>query len=174
MFLLNTWYMSGVGKVLTDIKMYLRECSHIDWKTASVCIVALTIVIAGAYYWFVIRKRQLESFEYNINREPSDSSGSAKTAELMFFFAEWCPHCVKAKPEWKAVRDEYEGKTVNGYVVKFKEVDCTSETDESEKMVDKYKVEGYPTVKLIKDVSVIDFDAKVSKDNLIEFLNTML
>ena len=166
--------MSGIGSVLTDMKKYLGSCSHMDWKTASVCIVALAIVVAGAYYWFVIRKRQLESFEYNINREPSDSSESAKTAELMFFFAEWCPFCKKSEPEWKAVREEYEGKTVNGYVVKFKDVDCTSETEESEKMIDKYKIEGYPTVKLIKDGSVIEFDAKVSKDNLVEFLNTML
>ena len=145
-----------------------------DWKTASVCIVALAIVIATAYYWFVIRKRQLESFEYNINREPSDSSESAKTAELFFYHADWCPHCVKATPEWEAVREEYEGKTVNGYVVKFKDVDCTTETEEVTKLVEKYNIEGYPTVKLIKDGSVIDYDAKVSKDNLVEFLNTML
>ena len=92
----------------------------------------------------------------------------------MYFFTDWCPWCQKSMPEWEEVRSEYEGKTVNGYVVKFKEINCTNETEETERLIEKYKIEGYPTLKLIKDGSVIEFDAKVSKDNMVEFLNTML
>jgi thiol-disulfide isomerase/thioredoxin len=165
--------MSGVMNAFRELGEY-TSCMGDNWKTTVVCIVALAIVLGFSYYWFVIRKRQLESFEYNINREPSDSSDSSKNAELMFFFADWCPHCKRSKPEWEEVRAEYEGKTVNGYTVKFKEIDCTSETEEVERMVEKYKIEGYPTLKLIKDGNVIEYDAKVSKDNMVEFLNTML
>lgn len=165
--------MSGVGVIIKQIKE-CTSCVNMDWKTMAVCVSVVAIVSGLLYYWFVIRKKQLESFEYNINREPSDSSDSSKNAELMFFFADWCPHCKKSKPEWEEVRAEYEGKTINGYVVKFKEIDCTNETEETERLIEKYKIEGYPTLKLIKDGSVIDFDAKVSKENMVEFLNTML
>jgi thiol-disulfide isomerase/thioredoxin len=165
--------MSGVGSIIKQIKD-CTSCISMDWKTILACVAILSIVLGLGYYWFVIRNRQLESFEYNINREPSDSSDSSKNAELLFFFADWCPHCNRSKPEWEEVRTEYEGKTINGHVVKFKEIDCTNETEDTERLIDKYKIEGYPTLKLIKDGSVIDFDAKVSKDNMVEFLNTML
>jgi hypothetical protein len=43
-----------------------------------------------------------------------------------------------------------------------------------EQMMDKYKIEGYPTIKLLKDGQVIEYDAKPSKDTLTQFLNTVL
>jgi hypothetical protein len=43
-----------------------------------------------------------------------------------------------------------------------------------EKLMNKFKVEGYPTIKLLKDGQVIEYDAKPSKDTLIQFLNTVL
>ena len=42
------------------------------------------------------------------------------------------------------------------------------------KMMNKYNVEGYPTIKLLKDGQVIEYDAKPSKETLTQFLNTVL
>jgi thiol-disulfide isomerase/thioredoxin len=165
--------MSGINNMIKQTKDLINYVD-LDWKTASIGLVITALVVGVTYYWFVIRKKQLESFEYNINREPSDSSDSSKNAELLFFYTDWCPWCKRSKPEWEEMRTEYEGKTINGYVVKFKEIDCTNETEETERLIDKYKIEGYPTLKLLKDGNVIEFDAKVSKENMVEFLNTML
>ena len=41
-------------------------------------------------------------------------------------------------------------------------------------LADKYKVEGYPTIKLIKGNQVIEYDAKPTKEHLKEFLNSTL
>ena len=41
-------------------------------------------------------------------------------------------------------------------------------------LMDKYNIEGYPTIKLLKDGQVIEYDAKPSKDTLNQFLNTVL
>jgi hypothetical protein len=41
-------------------------------------------------------------------------------------------------------------------------------------MMDKYSVEGYPTIKLLKDGQVIEYDAKIDKKTLEQFLNTVL
>ena len=41
-------------------------------------------------------------------------------------------------------------------------------------MINKYKIEGYPTIKLLKDGNVIEYDAKPNKATLEQFLNTVL
>jgi thiol-disulfide isomerase/thioredoxin len=93
----------------------------------------------------------------------------------MFFYADWCPHCKVAKPAWNDVKAEYENKTINGYTVIFIDVDCSDENStEVQRMMDQYTIEGFPTIKLLKDGQVIDFDAKPTKDSLTQFLNTVL
>ena len=62
----------------------------------------------------------------------------------------------------------------NGYKVIFTEVNCSEETAEVDKMMNQYNVEGYPTIKLLKDGQIIEYDAKPSKDTLTKFLNTVL
>ena len=37
-----------------------------------------------------------------------------------------------------------------------------------------YKVQGYPTLKLIKDGQVIDFDSKPTESSIVQFLNSVL
>ena len=41
-------------------------------------------------------------------------------------------------------------------------------------MINKYNIEGYPTIKMIKDDQVIEFDAKAKFDNIEKFLVTVL
>ena len=106
--------------------------------------------------------------------ENMENPSGDKTAELMLFHVDWCPHCKTAKPEWDQVKAEYQNKTINGYKVMFTEINCTDETPEKIKMIETYKIEGYPTIKLVKDNQVIDFDAKPTKDTLTKFLNTVL
>ena len=167
--------MSGVGDAMKHLGGFMTIVkSHASPTTIGIAVIVLIALLGATYYYFVLRKKHMETFEYSMNREPSTSSESGKNAELLFFFANWCPHCVKAKPEWDAALADVDGKTINGYAVKFKAIDCTSESAESEKMIDKYKVEGYPTIKLIKDGQVIEYDAKVTKSTIDEFLNTML
>ena len=55
------------------------------------------------------------------------------------------------------------------YTISLVSVNC----DENKSIADKYEVDGYPTVKLIYKNKVYDFDAKVTKDNLVEFLDSI-
>jgi thiol-disulfide isomerase/thioredoxin len=117
---------------------------------------------------------------YKANREqaPVGSAASAnsngKEAEIMLFYTDWCPHCKTAKPEWEQVKAEYNGKQIHGYTIIFTEVNCTNDSPDVEKMMNTYKVEGYPTIKLLKDNQIIDYDAKPSKATLTQFLNTVV
>ena len=133
----------------------------------------LFLFIAGCYYYYYILPDVQAKYSPN-NEQTANDSGSNGTAELLFFYTNWCPHCKTAKPVWNELKTEYENKTINGYKIIFTEVDCSEETTEVDKMMNQYNVEGYPTIKLLKDGEVIEYDAKPSRETLVQFLNTVL
>jgi thiol-disulfide isomerase/thioredoxin len=138
-----------------------------------VIILLITFIVIGYYTYNSVKPKQLQA-----NLQSSNATN--KTAKLMLFFVDWCPHCKVAKPEWNDLKNEYVDnkgnpiKQINGYYVQFEEYDCTNETPQIEKMMNQYNIEGYPTIKLIKDNEVIEYDAKPTKDTLNVFLNSVL
>jgi len=147
-------------------------------STTTIIIIVATIffIVLAIYYYYNHVSPKFKTM-YHANSEGSNGSDSAapsKQAELMLFYADWCPHCKTAKPIWNDLKTQYQNKTINGYKVLFTEVNCTSESAETEQMMNKYNIEGFPTIKLLKDGQIIEYDAKPSKDTLNEFLNTVL
>jgi len=135
--------------------------------------VILFSILAAVYYFYYAVPNSKVKYQPNSEHIKDDQS-NGKSAELLFFFADWCPHCKTAKPIWSDLQAQYENKTINGYKVIFTEVNCSEETAEVDKMMNQYNIEGYPTIKLLKDGQVIEYDAKPSKDTLNQFLNTVL
>ena len=148
--------------------------SNMSSTTITIIAVVILFGILAAFYYFYYLAPQMNA-QYKPNSEQvGTGSDDSKNAELLFFYADWCPHCKTAKPIWNDLKSEYQNKTINGYRVVFTEVNCSEETAEVDKMMNQYNVEGYPTIKLIKDGQVIEYDAKPSKDTLTQFLNTVL
>jgi thiol-disulfide isomerase/thioredoxin len=135
--------------------------------------ILLFLLLSGLYYYYYIAPEMEAKYKPNNEKIVKDGS-TGQTAELLFFYANWCPHCKAAKPIWTELETEYENKTINGYKIIFTEIDCTEETAEVDKMMNQYNVEGYPTIKLLKDGQVIEYDAKPTKATLVQFLNTVL
>ena len=104
----------------------------------------------------------------------SNSLSTTKEAEILFFYADWCPHCKQAKPEWESFKEQYNGSIVNNYKLILIDVNCTSELGESGQLIKTYNVEGFPTIKMKKDGTIIEYDAKVRKQNLDLFVKKML
>ena len=145
------------------------------WTTISIIVVVIILCIAI----YFIYKQQISpllqpGYRANSENKPTGGGGGNLEAELMLFYVDWCPHCKTAKPEWEQLKAEYEGKQINGYRVVFTEINCTNESPEVEKMISTYKIEGYPTIKLLKDGQIIEYDAKPTKATLEQFLNTVL
>mgnify|MGYP000170719036 CR=1 FL=1 len=97
-----------------------------------------------------------------------------KEVNVMFFHVDWCPHCKTALPEWNNFKKQYNDKEINGYVIKCQDIDCTSESSDVTSLMNQYEIESYPTVKLLKDTNIIDFDSKITANTLDQFVNTML
>jgi thiol-disulfide isomerase/thioredoxin len=142
------------------------------WKVAGLVIFAIILFVL-AYYTYKQYTDGKTSFHANRENIPEDQN-SNKTATLMLFYVDWCPHCKTAKPEWESLKTEYDGKTVNGYTINFMEYNCTNESAEISQLMDKYSIEGYPTIKLVKDNQIIEYDAKPTKSTMEQFINTIL
>jgi thiol-disulfide isomerase/thioredoxin len=142
----------------------------LQYKLQIISVVAFCILGYLFYNQFINKDAA-----FNANRENAKSDpNSNKTAQMMLFYVDWCPHCKTAKPEWESLKSEYEGKQINGYTVTFTEYNCTAETSENEELMNKYKIEGYPTIKLLKGGQVIEYDAKPTKVTMEQFLHTVL
>ena len=147
--------------------------SNLNSTTFMIIGTVILFAIIAVYYYYYYMAPQMKA-KYQPNSEHIQESGNGNTAELLFFYADWCPHCKTAKPIWNDLKSEYENKTINGYKVVFTDVNCSEETAEVDKMMNQYNVEGYPTIKLLKDGQIIEYDAKPSKETLTQFLNTVL
>lgn len=147
---------------------------NISWTTIIYVILTIFFILFG-YYMYKSYTSSSESTAYKANREnmPAGSKQNNE-AEMILFYVDWCPHCKTAKPEWESLKSEYATKTVNGYNIIFTEYNCTNESPEIEDLMNKYKIEGYPTIKLLKDNQVIEYDAKPTKSTMEQFLNTVL
>ena len=141
-----------------------------------IAIVILFVLLAVFYYYYYVSPTMGKNMNYSSNNEPviTEANGNGQEAELLFFYTNWCPHCKTAKPIWNELKTEYENKTINGYKIIFTDVDCSTETEEVDKMMNQYSVEGYPTIKLLKDNQVVEYDAKPTKTTMEQFLKTVL
>ena len=61
-------------------------------------------------------------------------------------------------------------KKVNGVRINFMEVDCDKDTATA----NKFKIEGYPTIKLVNNGRIVEYDAKPDSDTLQQFLKASL
>ena len=71
------------------------------------------------------------------------TSGSGGNYKLIMFGVDWCPHCVKAKPEFQALGPT---QTIAGHAVDLQVIN--PETEENP-YKEKVKISGYPTVVLL-------------------------
>ena len=163
--------MFGEAGIISNIRSRMNP-------TAILVIVVVLLLLGVSVYYYTnyISKGSGMSFSDNSTNDAVIAEGIDATgdAELIMFHVDWCPHCKTAKPEWDKVVEKYDGKSINGYNVAFTDMNCTEETPEVQEMMEMYKVEGDPTIKLIKGDQVIDFEAKPTEATLTQFLTTVL
>jgi len=79
----------------------------------------------------------------NFADAPASSTGAGGDYKLIMFGVDWCPHCVKAKPEFQALGPK---QTIAGHAVDLQVIN--PETEENP-YKEKVKISGYPTVVLL-------------------------
>lgn len=139
-------------------------------------IFILIALFLGAAF-FVYNKYVAPKLNPNFvaNREFTKSN-PLDSAEIYLIYAKWCPYSKKVLPVWDELKEKYDRKVINKFSVVFKDYDGDTqekEIDEISKRFNK-KIDGYPTIMLVKENEVIEFDATPNMENLSEFLNRTL
>jgi thiol-disulfide isomerase/thioredoxin len=100
------------------------------------------------------------------------ANNSARELEVYFVYANWCRHCIDAKPEWNTFKSQNDNKLINNYLAVCNEMNCSDQDDEAVKLyINNNNIVSYPTVYIIKENVRYDFDAAVSNKNLSDFLS---
>jgi len=141
-------------------------------KTLILIVIMIIIFILAAY--FAYKWYAKPAIANKSTQNMANMNDRSDPVLIYFFYADWCPHCTKAKPEWAKFKAGYDGKEINGKTIKCIDVDCTEEGGESSHLIQKYAIDSYPTLKLVNDGNRIDFDSKITNDTLIQFTQTVL
>ena len=106
-----------------------------------------------------------------------NNNSAGKEITITIYHVDWCPHCIKALPDWITFVDEYNGKNVNGSKIVCVDVDCTDNKDTKIKnLLEKNpKIDSFPTVRgvMVQDGGkeiTIQYKSKITKDNLEKFV----
>lgn len=113
--------------------------------------------------------KDIISKKHVLNSEYVNNVSKQEEILILYFYTEWCPYCKQSMPEITRFEEYIKGQTDSAnYNITLTKIDC----DKQSTIADKYKIEAYPSIKLIYKNKVYDYDAKPNKANLIQFLET--
>jgi len=132
----------------------------------TILFVTIMTILYYSYIKEIINKKHVLNNEF-INSSTTENKNTEIL--ILYFYTEWCPYCKQSMPEINKFQDFIEGKNASGnYLITLSKIDC----DKQSTIADKYKIEAYPTIKLLYKNKVYDYDAKPNKENLIQFMET--
>ena len=138
------------------------------YKIVGLLIVLLCLIVASLYVYKKSISSKIKD-TYAPNQE-FVSNDADKSAVLYYFYTTWCPHCKKTMPIWDELVSELKNKELNGVTLTLIKVDC----DKEQALAESFNVQGYPTIKLVYGGKTIEYDAKLDKSTMMEFLNSTL
>ena len=95
------------------------------------------------------------------------------------YFSGKLPTKLKDEGTYETFKTLNDGKIINNYKLSIIDVDASNDQDpEISKQLDEYSVEGFPSIKLLKEGDnpsmAYDFDAKPTLDALNQFVQEVL
>ena len=154
------------AKVLSSFK--LSTLISKIFKNKKLLITGLLTIITLLIVLYYVRAYMYKIQELDTKEAMTGSSNNE--AEIIFFFADWCPHCTKAKPIVDELKSKYNNRTINNKKVSFKYIDCSVETQDMKRDMEKYDVESFPTIVIQNGDKVTKFEDKVEAEALSQFI----
>lgn len=100
----------------------------------------------------------------NLNDQNFNDQLKEHNVLLVMFYAPWCSHCKKMKPEYLAAAKDL---SASGYSKCLAMVDCTVNPEVTEQ----FNIEGFPTIKLFKNGKYVkDYTGKRTVEEIKRFV----
>ena len=115
--------------------------------------------------------------EHTLNKEftNEDKEDYKSSVNIILFYTEWCPYCKQIKPEWnKFEKYVYKFNNTKNDDKKYKILLTTIDCEKNSEMCDKYNIKGYPSIKMVYDKKVYDYDAEIELETLQKFIKTFV
>lgn len=122
-----------------------------------VLILLLVLILLALIYKTFLK----EGFETTCEELPSKLN---KDKQLVLFYANWCGHCKKMKPDWDSASQEVGNE-------KMIKVDVGEGTSEQKKMMEKYDVQGFPTILVFENGEYVSKHEERTKKSFLDFFN---
>ena len=135
-------------------------------------ILPIFIILLFSIISYILFSKNIKEFinkKFVLNKEFVNKNTNNNNATIIYFYTEWCPYCKKSRPEWNSFKELTELQSFKETLT-LKEVDC----DKNPEIADNYKIEGYPTIKLIYNGEVYDYDAKPESKTLLQFVESII
>lgn len=176
---------------MANLLTYLNTTLKPYYKYMMIFFLIFVFIMVARYSFQVYFARRNKNKKF---ANVANANNTAPIVAVYFFHVDWCPHCIKAQPEWDSFQKQYDNKEMGGYLVRCYDIDCTEDNGDAviqfdpnddastgikptsikiSELIQKYKIESYPTIKLTKDDLVVDFDAKVTQANLVQFVSSV-
>ena len=154
----------SLGNLLNKFITGIKSAFSNNKLVIGICFVVF-IVIGIVYYYKIVYPKYINK-KYVDNREFIPKDSKSNEATLYFFYTDWCPLSKKAEPEWKGFKEDTSG-SYDGVALTYIEVDC----DKDPEVADKFNINGYPTIKLVYNDKIYEYDAKPDRGILSKFLS---
>jgi len=86
--------------------------------------------------------------------------------KIIFYYAEWCGHCVSFKPKWIEIKKRIDKLQKTNKMVSYEEY----EADKNPKEIDKANVTGFPTIKMQFGNKTVEYSGDRDPDAIMEAL----
>ena len=140
--------------------------SWFDWKNVLIALAVLAVVVVVV---LIVLGKYPHLFP-GLKQGFQGGGPAPDVPTFTMFYADWCGHCKKAKPDFV----EFMGdgtKTIGDKTVKIEMVNA----DSGNPKVEAFQVKGYPTFCLqTTDGKVTEYKGKRETAGYLEFLNSSL
>ena len=145
-------------------------------KKFIIILILSLLFLAIAFYLYNTYITPKINPDFVPNKEFIEEKNREIPASIYLFYADWCPYSKKAKKIWDNLKTNLNNKKINKYILHFEEINDERNEKELKEFENTYSktIDGYPTIIMIKDDNVIEFEAQPNQDTLNEFIHTVL
>ena len=104
-------------------------------NTILVGLIVMGVVICAIIYIISLFRKPVNKYE-NIPVAVVKQERVEQRPTIVLYHADWCPHCVRMRPEWQKMAEALRGKVV------------VKEVESKNPEIGKHNIKGFPTIRL--------------------------